>query len=187
MTHYFYLSEKYYKFRTSNFDGIISFLFSYEIAQQILHSDRVGEPPDPSVAPCSAPGRQRSLGLLIAQKSLNTLSLAFSCSSSHSLRSRREESMAGQQDVSSWTDLLHSSTRLLEQAVPSAQFPPLQVCPILFPRECAPRNYQSKCFRISELGSSELPSQLRMITSYHRLARFDSFFVRRCYFCLRGT
>ncbi|KAK7325223.1 hypothetical protein VNO77_29382 [Canavalia gladiata] len=30
------------------------------------------------------------------------------------------------EDVSSWTDLLHSSTKLLEQAAPSAQFPPLQ-------------------------------------------------------------
>ncbi|KAL6145200.1 hypothetical protein ACLB2K_055888 [Fragaria x ananassa] len=28
--------------------------------------------------------------------------------------------------MSSWTDLLHSSTKLLEQAAPSAQFPPLQ-------------------------------------------------------------
>ncbi|KAG2371041.1 hypothetical protein LR48_Vigan05g218300 [Vigna angularis] len=30
------------------------------------------------------------------------------------------------EDLSSWTDLLHSSTKLLEQAAPSAQFPPLQ-------------------------------------------------------------
>ncbi|KAK7335976.1 hypothetical protein VNO80_28150 [Phaseolus coccineus] len=30
------------------------------------------------------------------------------------------------EDFSSWTDLLHSSTKLLEQAAPSAQFPPLQ-------------------------------------------------------------
>ena len=35
--------------------------------------------------------------------------------------------MAGEQDMSGWTDLLHSSTKLLEQAAPSAQFPPLQV------------------------------------------------------------
>lgn len=41
--------------------------------------------------------------------------------------------MAREQDVSSWTDLLHSSTKLLEQAAPSAQFPPLQVRTILFP------------------------------------------------------
>ncbi|PON32442.1 Nucleoporin interacting component [Trema orientale] len=34
--------------------------------------------------------------------------------------------MANEQDMSSWTDLLHSSTKLLEQAAPSAQFPPLQ-------------------------------------------------------------
>ncbi|KAH9679410.1 nuclear pore complex protein NUP93A [Citrus sinensis] len=34
--------------------------------------------------------------------------------------------MAGEQDMSGWTDLLHSSTKLLEQAAPSAQFPPLQ-------------------------------------------------------------
>ncbi|CAL1371871.1 unnamed protein product [Linum trigynum] len=34
--------------------------------------------------------------------------------------------MAGDQDMSGWSDLLHSSTRLLEQAAPSAQFPPLQ-------------------------------------------------------------
>uniref|UniRef100_A0A2P2K6I4 Nuclear pore protein n=2 Tax=Rhizophora mucronata TaxID=61149 RepID=A0A2P2K6I4_RHIMU len=34
--------------------------------------------------------------------------------------------MASEQDRSSWTDLLHSSTKLLEQAAPSAQFPPLQ-------------------------------------------------------------
>lgn len=34
--------------------------------------------------------------------------------------------MASEQDMSSWTDLLHSSTKLLEQAAPSAQFPPLQ-------------------------------------------------------------
>ncbi|KAK5771114.1 hypothetical protein PVK06_047289 [Gossypium arboreum] len=35
--------------------------------------------------------------------------------------------MASEQGMSSWTDLLHSSTKLLEQAAPSAQFPPLQV------------------------------------------------------------
>ncbi|GMH20171.1 hypothetical protein Nepgr_022012 [Nepenthes gracilis] len=34
--------------------------------------------------------------------------------------------MANEADMSSWTDLLHSSTKLLEQAAPSAQFPPLQ-------------------------------------------------------------
>ncbi|KAF3945284.1 hypothetical protein CMV_028326 [Castanea mollissima] len=34
--------------------------------------------------------------------------------------------MATDQDMSGWTDLLHSSTKLLEQAAPSAQFPPLQ-------------------------------------------------------------
>ncbi|XP_042502634.1 nuclear pore complex protein NUP93A-like [Macadamia integrifolia] len=34
--------------------------------------------------------------------------------------------MATEPDMSSWTDLLHSSTKLLEQAAPSAQFPPLQ-------------------------------------------------------------
>ncbi|KAF4354690.1 hypothetical protein G4B88_029534 [Cannabis sativa] len=34
--------------------------------------------------------------------------------------------MANDQDMSSWTDLLHSSSKLLEQAAPSAQFPPLQ-------------------------------------------------------------
>ena len=31
------------------------------------------------------------------------------------------------EELGSWTDLLHSSTKLLEQAAPSAQFPPLQV------------------------------------------------------------
>lgn len=35
--------------------------------------------------------------------------------------------MANDADMSGWTDLLHSSTKLLEQAAPSAQFPPLQV------------------------------------------------------------
>lgn len=34
--------------------------------------------------------------------------------------------MANDQDMSSWTDLLHSSSKLLEQAAPSSQFPPLQ-------------------------------------------------------------
>ncbi|XP_024441812.2 nuclear pore complex protein NUP93A isoform X2 [Populus trichocarpa] len=34
--------------------------------------------------------------------------------------------MASEQDMSNWTDLLHSSTKLLEQAAPSPQFPPLQ-------------------------------------------------------------
>ncbi|KAK5839288.1 hypothetical protein PVK06_008064 [Gossypium arboreum] len=34
--------------------------------------------------------------------------------------------MASEQGMSSWTDLLHSSTKLLKQAAPSAQFPPLQ-------------------------------------------------------------
>ncbi|KAI4341250.1 hypothetical protein MLD38_025995 [Melastoma candidum] len=34
--------------------------------------------------------------------------------------------MANDQEMSGWTDLLHSSTELLEQAAPSAQFPPLQ-------------------------------------------------------------
>ncbi|KAK4267521.1 hypothetical protein QN277_024290 [Acacia crassicarpa] len=34
--------------------------------------------------------------------------------------------MENEQDMGGWTDLLHSSTKLLEQAAPSAQFPPLQ-------------------------------------------------------------
>ncbi|XP_057982057.1 nuclear pore complex protein NUP93A [Malania oleifera] len=34
--------------------------------------------------------------------------------------------MANESDMSGWTDLLHSSTKLLEQAAPSVQFPPLQ-------------------------------------------------------------
>ncbi|KAF5941217.1 hypothetical protein HYC85_022384 [Camellia sinensis] len=34
--------------------------------------------------------------------------------------------MANEADMGSWTDLLHSSSKLLEQAAPSAQFPPLQ-------------------------------------------------------------
>ncbi|KAJ0797914.1 putative nucleoporin interacting component [Helianthus annuus] len=34
--------------------------------------------------------------------------------------------MASDADMSSWTDLLHSSSKLVEQAAPSAQFPPLQ-------------------------------------------------------------
>ncbi|KAK9086623.1 hypothetical protein Syun_029017 [Stephania yunnanensis] len=36
------------------------------------------------------------------------------------------ESMASESDLSSWTDLLHSSTKLLEQVAPSAQFPLLR-------------------------------------------------------------
>lgn len=35
--------------------------------------------------------------------------------------------MANDSDMSGWSDLLHSSSKLLEQATPSAQFPPLQV------------------------------------------------------------
>ncbi|KAL2464644.1 Nuclear pore complex protein [Forsythia ovata] len=34
--------------------------------------------------------------------------------------------MANDSDMSGWSDLLHSSSKLLEQAAPSAQFPPLQ-------------------------------------------------------------
>ncbi|XP_059668390.1 nuclear pore complex protein NUP93A-like [Cornus florida] len=34
--------------------------------------------------------------------------------------------MASDSDMGNWTDLLHSSSKLLEQAAPSAQFPPLQ-------------------------------------------------------------
>ncbi|XP_071909278.1 nuclear pore complex protein NUP93A isoform X2 [Coffea arabica] len=34
--------------------------------------------------------------------------------------------MASDADMGSWNDLLHSSSKLLEQAAPSAQFPPLQ-------------------------------------------------------------
>ncbi|KAF6158238.1 hypothetical protein GIB67_015032 [Kingdonia uniflora] len=34
--------------------------------------------------------------------------------------------MASESDMSTWSDLLHSSTKLLDQAAPSAQFPPLQ-------------------------------------------------------------
>ncbi|XP_052176357.1 nuclear pore complex protein NUP93A-like [Diospyros lotus] len=34
--------------------------------------------------------------------------------------------MANDAEMGSWTDLLHSSSKLLEQAAPSAQFPPLQ-------------------------------------------------------------
>ncbi|KAE9455900.1 hypothetical protein C3L33_12198, partial [Rhododendron williamsianum] len=34
--------------------------------------------------------------------------------------------MASDTEMGSWTDLLHSSSKLLEQAAPSAQFPPLQ-------------------------------------------------------------
>jgi hypothetical protein len=40
--------------------------------------------------------------------------------------------MASEQDMSNWTDLLHSSTKLLEQAAPSPQFPPLQVFLFVF-------------------------------------------------------
>ncbi|KAI7998749.1 Nuclear pore complex protein NUP93A [Camellia lanceoleosa] len=36
--------------------------------------------------------------------------------------------MANEADVGGWTDLLHSSSKLLEQAAPLAQFPPLQLC-----------------------------------------------------------
>ncbi|KAE8711013.1 hypothetical protein F3Y22_tig00110307pilonHSYRG00124 [Hibiscus syriacus] len=39
--------------------------------------------------------------------------------------------MASEQDMRSWTDLLHSSSKLLEQAAPSAQFPPLQCLEIV--------------------------------------------------------
>ncbi|KAM6568270.1 hypothetical protein CsatB_016255 [Cannabis sativa] len=46
--------------------------------------------------------------------------------------------MANDQDMSSWTDLLHSSSKLLEQAAPSAQFPPLQVT--LFTLSFVPKN-----------------------------------------------
>jgi len=38
--------------------------------------------------------------------------------------------MANDQEMSGWTDLLHSSSKLLEQAAPSSQFPPLQVLPL---------------------------------------------------------
>ncbi|CAA2986650.1 nuclear pore complex NUP93A-like [Olea europaea subsp. europaea] len=34
--------------------------------------------------------------------------------------------MANDSDMSGWSDILHSSSKLLEQATPSAQFPPLQ-------------------------------------------------------------
>ncbi|KAL3623745.1 Nuclear pore complex protein nup93a [Castilleja foliolosa] len=34
--------------------------------------------------------------------------------------------MASDADMNGWTDLLHSSSKLIEQAAPSAQFPPLQ-------------------------------------------------------------
>eukprot|EP01018_Ginkgo_biloba_P022309 Gb_32484 [translate_table: standard] len=34
--------------------------------------------------------------------------------------------MAGEGDMTSWTDLLHNSTKLLQQATPSTQFPPIQ-------------------------------------------------------------
>jgi hypothetical protein len=37
--------------------------------------------------------------------------------------------MATEQGFSGWTDLLHSSSNLLEQSGRSAQFPPLQVPP----------------------------------------------------------
>lgn len=37
--------------------------------------------------------------------------------------------MANDQEMSGWTDLLHSSTKLLEHAGPSAHFPSLQVLP----------------------------------------------------------
>jgi hypothetical protein len=37
--------------------------------------------------------------------------------------------MATEQGFSGWTDLLHSSSKLLEHSGPSAQFPPLQVPP----------------------------------------------------------
>lgn len=35
--------------------------------------------------------------------------------------------MANDVDMSGWSELLHSSSKLLEQAAPSAQFPPIQV------------------------------------------------------------
>ncbi|KAG6474873.1 hypothetical protein ZIOFF_064089 [Zingiber officinale] len=34
--------------------------------------------------------------------------------------------MANDQEMSGWTELLHSSTKLLEHAGPSSHFPPLQ-------------------------------------------------------------
>lgn len=44
------------------------------------------------------------------------------------MRSARfSSSMASDADMSGWTDLLHSSSKLIEQAAPSAQFPALQV------------------------------------------------------------
>lgn len=35
--------------------------------------------------------------------------------------------MANDSEMSGWSDLLHSSLKLLKQANPAAQFPPLQV------------------------------------------------------------
>ncbi|CAH2063848.1 unnamed protein product [Thlaspi arvense] len=59
--------------------------------------------------------------------------------------------MANDQEMSGWTDLLHSSTKLLEQAAPSAQFPPLQRN--LDQLEALSRKLKAKTLR------SESPSQ----------------------------
>ncbi|KAK9085375.1 hypothetical protein Sjap_025786 [Stephania japonica] len=54
--------------------------------------------------------------------------------------------MAWEPDLSSWTDLLHSSIKLLEQATPSAQFPPLQRD--LDPLESLSKNIKAETLRI---------------------------------------
>lgn len=53
---------------------------------------------------------------------IHTLAFAL-----HSVDCETGGTMANDSDMSGWSDLLHSSSKLLEQATPSAQFPPLQV------------------------------------------------------------
>ncbi|CAF2048209.1 unnamed protein product [Brassica rapa] len=65
--------------------------------------------------------------------------------------------MANDQEMSGWTDLLHSSTKLLEQAAPSSQFPPLQRN--LDQLEALSRKLKAKTLR------SEAPSQSIAATS----------------------
>ncbi|XP_068662330.1 nuclear pore complex protein NUP93A-like [Aristolochia californica] len=66
--------------------------------------------------------------------------------------------MATEPEMGTWTDLLHSSTKLLEQAAPSAHFPPLQRN--LDQLEALSRKLKSKTLRIEAPAQSIAATRL---------------------------
>ncbi|CAI9779501.1 unnamed protein product [Fraxinus pennsylvanica] len=68
--------------------------------------------------------------------------------------------MANDSDMSGWSDLLHSSSKLLDQATPPAQFPPPQIPIEQMKREkiviSVANSHFSICFSVVYYGTSNV-------------------------------